>query len=269
MQDLIRRAFAAVGYEHTCHPKGELAEDAERIVDSIRRGIPVMLKGCVVDASDWVLITGYGEDGRTLFGSSTYGAGKDFQGYDAIQDWHAETREYIVLGSQCQRPAMQAIYTDALRLAVDLVRTPKVPDRSTGLTAYDALAAALRQEQFREDAECREDKLGFRYLCILCYNMMLDDHRSAAPFLNVAAKALPECSTQLLAAASCYENSVELRGELENIVKSDFSHEAQRRLLDPNVREEYARTLLMMRDAEAAGISSVEQALARIPEQSP
>ena len=161
----------------------------------------------------------------------------------------------------CARPPAPTIYTEALRLAVDLVRTPQVADRYTGLKAYEVLASALREQEFPEDAERKEDELGFRYLCILCYNMMLDDHRWAAPFLRDAAEALPECGTELLRAADCYERSCEPRNQLEGIAKSDFSPDAQRRLLAPDVRDDYARTILRIRDGDEQGISHIEQAL--------
>ena len=193
MHDLIRRAFAAVGYEYHWYPKGGRAKDLQRIWASIDRGVAVMLRGHVVDASDWALIGGYESDGDVLFASSHYTPGPVLEGYDAITDWHAKTREYLILGGKCERAAAATIYTDALRSAVDLVWTPQVAERYTGLKAYEVLASVLREGEFSEDAERKEDKLGFRYLCLLCYNMMLDDHRSAAPFLRDAAEALPEC----------------------------------------------------------------------------
>jgi len=262
VHDLIRRAFAAVGYGYRWYHRGDRAHDLRRVTDSIDLGIAVMLRGNVVDASDWVLITGYQGGGAVLLGSSPYGGGNRLQGYDVIEDWHARTREYIVLGAKRERPVAATIYTKALRLAVDLVRTPQVANRYTGLRAYEALASALRDEEFPEDAERKEDEPSFRYLCILCYNMMLDDHKSAAPFLRDAAEALPECGTELTRAAGCYERSCELRDQLEDIMKGDFSPDAQRGILDPDVRDRYARTILHIRDSDAHGISHIGRALA-------
>ena len=127
VKDLRRRAFASVGYAYTHHTKGGLAEDTRRVTDSLDRGIAVMLRGHVVDASDWVLVGGYDRDGDVLFASSPYGRQpKPLPGYDAAPEWHTKTREYIILGAKGERPAPEATYTDALRLAVSLVRTPKV-----------------------------------------------------------------------------------------------------------------------------------------------
>ena len=264
VNDLIRRAFAAVGYTYTQHMKGDLAEDRQRITGSVDRGVAVMLRGHVVDASDWALVGGYDRDADVLFASSPYGRQpKPLPAYDAAPDWHTKTREYIILGAKGERPAPETIYTDALRLAVSLVRTPKVADRNTGLKALEVLASTLRNEAFPEDGEREEDKPGFRYLCLLCYNMMLDDHKSAPPFLRDAAKALPKCSAELIEAAACYERACGLRDQLEGSLKSDFSKEAQRRVLDPRAREEFAGTLLKIRDAEEEGISHIERALKR------
>jgi tetratricopeptide (TPR) repeat protein len=259
VQDLVRRAFAAVGYEYDWYARGDRTDDLQRIADSIDRGIPVMLRGHVIDASDWALITGYARDGDTLYGSSPYGGTNKFKGYDVIEDWHARTKEYIILGGKCGRPAAATIYAQALRLAVQLVRSA---DRHRGLNAYDVLTAALRDEEFPEDAERQEDQPGFRYLCLLCYNMMLDDHASAAPFLRDAAEALPEARTELLRAADCYEQSRVLRDRLEGILPSDFSAEAQRRVLDPGIREEFARVLEQIRESAEQAIAHIERALA-------
>lgn len=255
--DLIRRAFASVGYGYHLHPRGDQTEDVKRIARSLANGAAVMLEGCVVDASDWVLITG--ADGDALLGVSPYspfGKGERFKDYDVIRDWHPKTVEYIILGERAERPPEADIYSDALRLAEELVRTPHVADRITGLRGYEVLAAALREEEYSEET------LGWRYLCLLCYNMMLDDHRSAAPFLRDAAEALPRWRTELHRAADCYERSCELRDRLEDLVPSNFSEEAQKRVLDPNVRDEYARVILEIRDIEESGVSCVEQALA-------
>jgi len=261
VHDLIRRAFSAVGYDYHWYPQGDRAADLQRITDSIRRGVTVMLKGCVVDASDWVVITGYEEPGDVLLGSSPYGGGDRFEGYDRIAEWHAPTRGYIILGAKCERPAAATIYTEALRLAVDLVRAPQAADGYTGLRGYEVLASALREEEFHDDTERKEGTLWFRYLCLLCYHMMLDDHRSAAPFLRDAAAALPACGSELLRAADCYERSCGVRDQLEAIMKGDFSLDAQKRLLDPEVRDEYARTILQIRDSDAQAVSHIEQAL--------
>ncbi|MCE5217144.1 hypothetical protein LLH03_08935 [bacterium] len=261
VHDLFRRAFDAVGYRYRWHPRGNRAEDLQRITDSISRGLAVMLRGHVVDASDWVLITGYESGGDILLGSSPYGGPNRFRGYDVIKDWHGQTREYLTLGAKCEALPLPLVYTEALQLAVELVRTPEIGGRHAGLKAYEVLASTLRNPEFAQEVEREDNGLWFRYLCVLCYNMMLDDHTSAAPFLRDAAQALPGGGTELLLAAEGYERSCELRYQLEDILKSDFSQEAQQRLLDPEVRERYAQTLLEIRDSDAQAVSHIEQSL--------
>ena len=151
--DLIRRAFSAVGHEYGWRPTCNRADDLKRITESIDRGVAVMLRGHVVDASDWALVTGYAEDGNTLIGSSPYGGKDRFNGFDLMPDWHANTRETIVLGAKCPRPAPEEIHTDALKLAVRLMRTSADAEPYTGLNAYDMLISALRDEDYPEVAE--------------------------------------------------------------------------------------------------------------------
>ena len=271
VKDLIRRAFAAAGYGYILHTQGDPAEDRQRITDSVDRGISVMVRGHLVDASDWALVGGYDRsDSNLLFASSPYGRkDKPLPGLDAAPDWHAKTKYYIILGAKRERPAAKAVYTDALRLAVSLVRAQKIGDHYAGLKALEVLAATLRTDEFPAEAERQEDKPGFRYLCILCYNMMLDDHKSAAPFLRDAAKALPKCNAELAEAAACYDRACALRDQLEGILKSDFSQEAQKQVLDPEVREDFAAVLLKIRDVEEEGISHIERALASIEPVAP
>jgi len=94
---------------------------------------------------------------------------------------------------------------------------------------------------------------------------MLDDHKAAPPFLRDAAAALPACRDELLRAAESYERGSRLRDQLEAILPSDFSQAAQQRVLDPTVREAFARAILNIRDAEAEGIASIEPALTKLP----
>jgi len=266
VRDLMNRAFAAVGYRYNHHTQGDATEDRQRIIDSVDRGIAVMLRGHLVDASDWALVGGYDRDDRNLlFASSPYGRkDKPLPAFDAAPDWHAKTKYYLILGAKRERPAAETIYTDALRLAVTLVRSPKVNEHYAGLKALEVLASTLRTEEFPEDGKRQEDTPWFRYLCILCYNMMLDDHKFAAPFLSDAAKILPQCRAELTEAAACYERACAVRDQLDSILKSDFSQEAQKRVLDPTVREDFSAALLRIRDTEEEGISHIERALTRI-----
>ncbi|MCE5237903.1 hypothetical protein LLH23_05365 [bacterium] len=261
VHDLIRRAFAAVGHAYAWHAAGDRASDWRRLTDSIDRGLAVMLRGHVVDASDWALITGYEDTGDILLGSSPYGGRDRFRGHDVILDWHERTKEYILLEERCERPPAATMYTEALQLAVALVRGEPARAPYTGLGGYQVLAAALREQESAERAERQEDGMWFRYLCLLCYEMMLDDHASAPPFLRDAAEALPSGTAELLQAASCYEQSHALRNELEGILPSNFPAEAQKRVLDLAVREQFAQAILRIREVEAQGIAHIERAL--------
>ena len=77
-----------------------------------------------------------------------------------------------------------------------------------------------------------------------------------------AAEALPECSAELAEAAECYKRSLALRDQLEGILPSNFSQEAQQKLLDRSVRDAFSSVLLEIRDAEEAGIACIERAIA-------
>lgn len=256
-RELFRRAFAAVGHDFQYHALGDVREDMRRIRDSIDRGVAVMLKGHVVDCSDWVLITGYDAENDVLFGSSAYspvGTGERFNGYDVIREWHGQAQGYLLPGAKGTPLPPRELYAEALQLAVRLVQTPP-ENRYTGLNAYDSLAAVLREADYIEQTR------DWRYLCLLCYEMMLDDHKSAAPFLRDAARVLSDTAADLTQAAAWYAHGGALRDSLDSLLPSNFSPAAQQRLLDPVVREELARVFLAIRDAEEHGIRHIAQAL--------
>lgn len=93
--------------------------------------------------------------------------------------------------------------------------------------------------------------------------LICQNRRKHPNFLRWLAPALLRGdAVSLAAAAGGYEQSCELRDRLEGILPSNFSQEAQRKLLDPSVRDEFARVLLEIRDAEGAAISCIERALA-------
>lgn len=264
----IRRAFEAVGYEFTIFERSSEEDDLARIMASIDRGIPIIAFG-VVGPSDCSIITGYDDGGEVLLGWSTYqdiphdhNIPHDPTGYFRKPNWHENTRGFILIGSKVERPPLRQIYIDALKWAVKVVRTPKVIDRDTGLEAYKIWANEMTQEKYFPVGDMQV--IFQRYLSTLCNLMMIDDHRSAVEFLRQVAEDERDLAPDLLAAADCYDEACKLKDDLNDLVRGDFSEEAQKRLADPEIRNKYARIILQIRDKEEEAISHIEHALERI-----
>ncbi len=264
---VVHRAFAAIGRDFTLHEKGSEEHDTAAIVASIDRGIPVPAFG-VVGPADCSLVTGYDQGGKTLLGWSTYqdipddhDIPPDVTGYFRKPEWHANTRGYVLIGGKKARPPLRRLAVDSLQWAVHLVGQTAVRDMPAGLRAYEVWADAMLQDRHFSSGDTQV--LGGPYLGILCLLMMIDDRRSAAPFLTQIAAELPELAPELLAAADCYRETCRLREGLGTLLKEDFSAEAITSLANPGLRREYAQGILAMRDQDAQAIAHIERCLAR------
>jgi len=260
----IRHAFDAVGYRYSIHAKSTAEEDGVLIMDSIDGGVPVIAFG-VVGPSDCSIITGYDDGGKVLLGWSTYqnipddhNIPHDSTGYFRKPSWHDNLRKagFILIGEKTQRRPSRQIHMDALRWAVEVVRTPKVYNRYGGLEAYKVWADEMVQDSYFP----KDDKavIGQRYLSVLCNLMMLDDRRSAVEFLKLVAKDESDLAEGLHAAVKCYEEICKLKNDLTNVVKDDFSEEAQRRIADHEIRRQYAEIIMRIRDKEEEAIGHIE-----------
>ncbi|MFC1718797.1 hypothetical protein ACFL6S_34415 [Candidatus Poribacteria bacterium] len=264
----IHRAFEAIGYEFALFERTTKQDDMSRITNSIDRGIPVLAFG-VVGPSDCCIIAGYDEDGEVLLGWSTYqnipddhNIPHDPTGYFRKPGWHEGLHGYILIGAKVEYWPLREIYLDALKWAVNLVRTPKVGDRCAGLEAYGVWAEEMTQEKHFPMGD--KQVIASRYLGTSIYMTMLDDHRSAVPFLRQVIEKERDLAPGLSLAVDCYAEACRLRNSLDDYIKEDFSEEAQRRIADPDIRRAYAHIVLQIRDKEAEGIGHIERVLERL-----
>ncbi len=264
----IRRAFQAIGRGYTLREMSSQQADAETIMDSIHRGVPVLAFG-VVGPSDVSLITGYDDGGGTLLGWSTYqdipddhNIPHDATGYFRKPDWYQNTRGYILIEGKTQPWPPREVYLDSLRWAVALARQSQVREMPAGLGAYNLVAQALRQDKWFPTGDTRA--LGGPYLGILCILMMVDDHAAAVDYLRQIAGEEPDLAPDLLAAADCYQQACALRARLRDILKEDFADESIRQMADAGLRREYATVILDIRDCDEKAIGHIEQCLARL-----
>ena len=275
----FRRAFAAVGraYEFIA-PEGGHTEAIvrERIVASLKDGRPVLGLG-VVGPPEACIITGYDEGGDVLIGWSFFQqmpeflAGVEFEpsGYFRKRSWFAALEGLIVINEHLERPALGMIYRDALRWALQVVRTPNVNAyghaRANGLAAYDAWA-----DQLLDDADFPACDIG-----VLRQRFLLHDDTTmgqvgegrwnAALFLKDVAAHEPAMREDLLAAAACYEAEHDLMWriwDLEHARSPDLDVKA-RTLSEPDVRRAIVTVIRAARARDAEAADHIERALSR------
>ena len=263
----IRRAFAAAGYAWTVRERGTLQDDATAIMASLDRGTPVLVFR-VVGPSDCCLITGYDEGGQVLLGWSTFqdipddhNIPHDVTGYFRKPGWHAGLAGYVLIGAKEPPPLPRAVYLDAVRWAVHLLRTPRMGRRVTGLAGLVRWADEMRQEQYFPPGD--PQRLGQRYVSTTINITMLRDHCQAAPFLRQAAADVPEFGPELSQAAEYYDEVKRLRDGMDALISDNFSAPAMAAIAVPAIRHAFADAILRIHDVEEQAADCLEALLKR------
>lgn len=257
----VRRAFRALGDDCILHNKGAKAEDAARIMASIDRGVPVLAYP-VVGPSDCCVLTGYDDRGEVLLGWSTYqnipvdhDIPHDETGYFRKPGWHDNLEGYVLIGAKKSRPPKREIYLDALRWAVQLMRTPNMGAKRTGLAGLGAWAKEMTEDRLFLAGD--EEALGMRYISTAINITMLKDHGSAEPFLRQVAQELPEVAV----AADLYREVHQLRASMDELIRDDFSPGAMAAIADLRTRRSFADRILQIRDKEEEAVAYLDNFL--------
>ena len=271
------RAFEAIGYDYEfLFP--EEGHDTEsrwraRIVESIRdKGRPVLGFG-VVGPPECCLITGYDEGGDVLIGWSffqdfpEFNAGLAFEpsGYFRKRDWFKDTHSALIIGEKIEPPPSGEIYRQALRWALQVVRTPQTTlyggPRHNGLAAYTAWAEHLSHEFPAEDMGVLRERYMVHNDAV---GSVAEGRMYGACFFRQMADREPVMAEDLLAAAACYEAEHDLMWEIWNLTGGiGFSDEQVRKLAEPSVRRQIVPLVHQARDKDAKAADLIEQALAK------
>ncbi len=218
---LLRRDFArSLGLEQDADY--DEAAFRERIIASIRKGVPVLALG-VVGPPETSLITGYDEGGKVLVGRSYFQGEPTEAGqieleeagggvpdpYFRKRDWFAATRGLILIGDKIPRPADHEINVKALRRALEIMRTPVVRGHWTGLASFTMWAdTLLKEEPFPPDDMAT---LKRRHEYHHSAGGTLAEARAyGADFLRRMADAEPAAADELRQAADCFSDEHDL-----------------------------------------------------------
>ena len=272
-EEPIRRAFAAVGYRCELVAKVEGAEGERdyrrRIVASIKRGLPVLAAG-VVGPPSCTIVTGYDEDGDVLTGWSHFQAmighnpANEFEesGYFRKRGWFPDAGNLIVIGEKVGAPPLAEAYRQALAWVVQLMRTPEVQGRLSGLAAYTAWAEdLLRDQDFPADDGVLMERLDSHFGT---YAVVAEGRWYAGQFLKRAAEKLPAMAEELHQAAACCDQVAGLMMQVTELQGGFDPHsvESARRLGDPAIRRQMVPLILQARDLDAQAAEHINRALA-------
>ncbi len=283
-----RRAFQAVGYGHEIlrnegYPfehddegvgflgrPGRHDEFREGIAESVgHRSHPVIAWG-VLGPPECCIVTGYDAGGDVLIGWSYFQDFSEFStevefeasGYFRKGDWFEDTVGLVLIGGKEDRPPPREIYCNALKWALEVMRTPMVGARHNGLAAYSAWAEALqRDEDFPQgDMEFLRERKGVHYDAMA----MVAERGEAAKFVRQVAAYEPTMKVELLEAARCLQQAHDTMARWWEVIGGMCDEETQvRKLADPQVRRQFVPIVLHARDKDAQAAERIERALAK------
>ena len=277
--EVFRRAFDALGYERQilCGQSLPDAPDERRealrqaIVTSIRdRGRPVIAHG-VVGPPEECLIAGYDDGGRTLIGWSYFQddpefaagisleAGGMFRKPDALDD----VASVLIFGDRRERPKMKEVLREALRWAIETIRTPRRFDRHNGLAGFDAWIDHLGRDG--EFAGADEAALRRRFeVHDMLVGQIAETRWYASIFLSEATRHLPMVASHLLKAAACGAAQHELMWKAWEAVGGHGRSEAHvARFAQPEARRRIADLLRQARALDDDAARHMEAAIGR------
>ncbi len=261
-----QQVFAALGYRWHFVPavKQDMIDGIRQQID---QGKPIIAFG-IIGPPEAGLITGYAADGEVLYGWNYFQQGRD-QYYEKAH-WF-ETQESIpwqglvVIDEPLpQQPTDRATLIASLKWALELAETSQwahLPNHSSGLAAYDAWAHALEVDA---DYPVNDAKV-MDWRCMVYGDQctMLEERKTAAGYLRLMAKRVPEVAQLLIEAAESYQRTGEYVSKLwpwgftsMQDARAGLDHAATRR--------ELAQWVRVAKAEEATGVAHLKTTLAKL-----
>lgn len=275
-------AAAGYGYEFVPASAGEEALRA-KIRASIAANRPVISFG-VIGPPEAGIITGYEEDGAALLGWSFFQETPPFnqgveitpEGYFRQRGWFTGEQSLLIVGERGPIPDQATMTLHALRRGVEILRphhaistgrldpeahahAPLHHRTATGLAAYDAWAAALR-----EDIRTQDETLLRKHHEIhdFAVGAIAEQRWYLALWLAASYERVHwRMSEPLLRAASCFSAEHALMWQAWDLVGGNGHPQAWQRFADPVTRRELAVVVMASREKAAEGLHWLEDAL--------
>jgi len=278
------RAFQAAGYGYEYVEK-QGGQDSQvlfrqKIIESIQKGLPVIAYG-MIGPPETAIITGYDEGGDVLIGWSFFQNFPDFNrgvtfepsGYFRKAEWYDDTHSLFIIGEKQERPPLEQTYTDALKWALKVTRTPIVfpepeppelyRERANGLAAYTAWAEQLQKDDdfpLENEALLRERHSVHNNVV----GQVAEGRWYGSQFLIEAVNFLHYAMAEdLLHAAACYAAEHDLMWKIWDLAGGNGNPNAYRKLAEPEVRRQMVPIILQARDQDARAADYIESALAK------
>ncbi|MHB9026987.1 MAG: hypothetical protein ACYC7E_22860 [Armatimonadota bacterium] len=260
---IIGHTFNMLGYQVTLHPRSDYETDKKLIMDSIDNGVPALTFGGVVSCAECCIISGYDDDGAVLLGYSPFmdvqedhTEPADSTGYFRKSNWHdgyfqKSNGKILIFSEPTASLSADEIIRESLNMAVKLIRgtASQRSDVMTGYAGHTRYAELVCQET---------DDWFLLNLMIVCMNCnVYQDKVYVAPYLRKAKHVLKDKAAVLEAGATLYDYIADVRREMTNYVADDLS--TGKRILDKEIRKQYAQCVYKIRDLEKCAADLFEK----------
>jgi hypothetical protein len=282
----VRRAFDSIGYSYEVLLRPEFArtwkvklstsdDEAEyraRIVESLRKGRPVIAVG-VVGPPEPCLITGCEEEGAVLLGWSWFQDEAEFgaevdagTGYFRKRDWFKDTSGILIVGERTPRREQLDITRDTLVWSLSIMRSTAVQGRHAGQAAYQAwIDGLLRDEEIKA---LGDEALRAHYEMHRGTAGTLAEARAwGSAFLRQLGTLVPKGKAQLDAAADCFDAEHDLVWATWEFTSPREGQTSVQRFADPGIRRRMVPLIKLMKEKDAEAADHLERALALVPDR--
>jgi hypothetical protein len=258
---VITHTFKMLGYHVSLNTRSEYETDKKLIMDSIDKGISVLTFDGVVNCSECCLISGYDDNGDVLLGYNPFmyveddhNEPADSTGYFRKSRWHDgyfynSNGRILIIGAQTASLSNEEIIKESLKMAVKLIRgtASHTTDYVTGYAGHTRYAELVCNDT---------DDYLLLYLMIVCNNNLYQDKLYVAPYLRKAKNILKDKADILEQCVKIYDQIANLRCEMPQYVAEDFS--LGKRILDKEIRNQYAQRVYAIRDLEKSAADLFE-----------
>ncbi len=282
----VRRALDAVGHEHDILLKPDFlapiagerpapqaggcdeAQFRTRVIESLRAGRPVIAFG-VAGPPEACLVTGYDEGGDVLIGWSFFqgdpGAAGPLEfessGQFRKRHWFPDTSGLLLISERGQKPPVAEAHRRALEWAIQVMRTPEVRGRPSGLRAYRAWFESVREDA--NFASLDEEALGQHYRRHdLAVGFVAEARWYGSLFLRQVASQRAHVSHHLNSAADCFVAEHDLMWAVWEFARHGEPHEHPRRFAQPWIRQRINPLLRLAWQQDEQAAAYIEEALA-------
>ncbi len=237
--------YDAIGYEPVwaCRlEKDERITERRRIVADILHGKPVVAINLRV-APEWGVITGYSDNGKTLYCRTYFDEDKLNENKDYLETEHWPFLS-THFGEKHEKPSLTAIMTASLRTFVESFEAPPRDGYFQGKQGYEKWIEGLRNDQIW-NAQCPQHDLGRRFdVHLSTVYQLIDARRCAAAYLTECCSIVDsDISGLLKEMADNYRNFTECL----HIFKDGLLQKGLSSFIDPtsgrSMREEQALLL--------------------------